>query len=63
MEDTLKKDGTLYHYRRNIIKYADNLIPLSKLKLNLLHRSLSRQNLVDLEFKTSRKALHAIKID
>ncbi|MHA1272574.1 MAG: IS110 family transposase [Promethearchaeota archaeon] len=63
MEDALKKDGPLYGYRKNIIKHAGNLIPFSELKLSSPQRSIIRQNLVELEFKTGRKALLAIEID
>jgi len=63
MGNAVKKGGLLEAYRNDIMRNASQLIPFSELRLSHAQRSVIRQNLIELEFKTARKALLAVEID
>ncbi len=59
----LKEDGVLPEHRAKLRKNAGAFAPYARVALSPTQGALVRQDLVELEFKTSRKALLAVQVD
>ena len=63
LNEILADDMRLTKSRNKIIKNIADLIPYTEFSLTPAQRSIVRQDLVELDFKTGRKALLATEID